>query len=147
MVQKRTTRRSGVVQVRAAWASLMDGLRALGWDVVQPRAFQAYYRTSDRVGTVGIYDRGDGIWRYVVDGYSVRCRSRLKMIDPTRPAAFRGTLAMHEITLLAAEVELVTEWLLRWIVAYDAGQPLPDMPDGTPYPGGYVWTVARGGVA
>jgi len=147
MVAKKTSRKSGVGEVRLQWALLLEGLRALGWTVVQPRMFEAYYQTSERMGTVSIHDRGDGVWRYVVDGYSVRCRSRSKMYDPTRPKAFRGPLAMHEITLMADEVEPVTAWLLRWIVAYDAGQPLPDMPDGTPYPGGYVWTKAREGVA
>jgi len=147
MGTKRTGRRSGLGAVRLQWAKLMNGLRALGWVVVQPRALEAYYETGSRTGTIGIHYRGDGVWRYVVDGHEVRHRSRLAMVTPKRPATFRGTLAMHEITLLAAEVEPVTKWLLRWIVAYDAGQPLPDMPDGTPYPGGYVWTVARGGVA
>ena len=65
------------------------------------------------------------------------------MNDPARPKAFQGPHAMHEITLMADEVEVVTEWLLRWTVAYDAGEALPDMPDGTPYPGGYVWTKAK----
>lgn len=147
MVQKRKTRRSGVGKVRLQWAWLMGRLHGLGWQVVQPRAFEAYYQTPGRVGTVTIHDRGDGVWRYVVDGHCVRCRSRLKMNDPTRPKTFQGPLATHEITLMADEVEPVTGWLLRWIVAYDAGQSLPDMPDGTPYPGGYVWTKAREGVA
>lgn len=129
--------------VRLQWAALLAGLRGYGWDVVQPRAMEAYYRAGGRVGTVSIHDRGAGVWRYVVDGAGVRHRSRLKLEYPTRPQSFQGPHAAHEITLMLDEVEVVTGWLLRWLAAYNDGQPLPDMPDGTPYDGGYQWTKAK----
>lgn len=146
MGKKRTSRNSGVGKVRLQWALLLDGLRGLGWTVAPQRAMQAAYQSgSGRPGSVWIHYRGGGVWRYAVDG-GIQQRGGYHNVPVRRPDGSSGGVG-NDITLMADEVEAVTEWLLRWIVVYDAGQPLPDMPDGTPYPGGYVWTKAKEGVA
>lgn len=130
---------------RKAWDGLLNALRGKGWQVVEHRRATSWwpvaYDTGARRGTLFMYDRSDGIWRVEVD---VRVWTRRSVQVPVkRPATYQGTTSAHEITFMRSEIGAICEWLLRWIVAYDAGQPLPDMPDGTPYDGGYQWTKAR----
>lgn len=143
MVKKRHSRNSGAGKVRAAWTDMLRRLAGAFWTVNIQRDMQALYHSgTGRTGSVTLHHRGDGVWRYTVDA-AVQRRHHWEHVQVKHPAGFAGPKVAHEITFMDSEAENVSRWLALWLLEYDNGRPMPDMPDGTPYDGGYQWTKAR----
>lgn len=101
----------------------------------------AYRSKSGRIGTLNLHDRDGGRFRFVIDS-NIPDPDGIGFIHPTQPETYKGPPNAHEFTCMIAEFPQIIPWLVRWIVAYDCGAPLPLMPEGREYPGGYRWTRA-----
>jgi len=136
--------------MKPAWKKPLEivryGLMSLGWDVSPALWGDTFlYHTGARKGSVNLHERHNPghakRWRFDVDC----CATPKGQVFPEhyiRPTSYSGPDDKHEISVMAPEVLAISQWLVGWIQAYEAGDPLPDMPDGTRYPGGRIFTKA-----
>jgi hypothetical protein len=136
---------------------VFEALRAAGWKVTTRAAHegggQAYYMTPEgRESTLLLTPHcfGARTWRWWVDGPQLRRRGRSEMVASSLPDGGRAV----ELSCATTELEAIAAWLPGWLLAREAGEPLPDLrvpwrpwragprAPGTPFDGGYVWTDA-----
>lgn len=136
--------------MKTAWKKPLEmvrcGVQGLGWTVMPAHWNQDFlYHTGTRKGSVNLHERHNSgkekRWRFDVDHPSTP-KGKIFSEHYGRPETYEGPEDKHEISAMEPELYEVSKWLILWLKAYEAGGTLPDMPDGTPYSGGRVFTKA-----
>lgn len=144
-------RMRGEKKAKAIFLQVAEALRAAGWKVTARRGSrEGYYTTpAGRESTIKLYAYSARTWRWSIDNRETCILRRGEAVRPTAPPFGHPDT---ELSFAPEELEVIAGWLPGWMVAREAGGPLPDLPvpwqrrkdegPGTAFEGAYAWTVA-----